>query len=133
MELHQKKAISAIAVVFIILAAIAVILGILFVESFTFGTYCCNVRGIEMESVTFNATTSTLNFTLNNPMSETTISSVIVNQMSCNNANFALLKADTATSESCIVSGATFRNGETVNYTTSFANGQTISGSVYAQ
>jgi hypothetical protein len=132
MESNQKKAISAIAVIFIILAAIAGILGILFVESFTFGTYCCNVRGIEMESVTFNATTSTLNFTLNNPMSETTISSVKVNQMSCN-ANFAPLKVDTATSESCIVSGTTFTKGETVNYTTIFANSQTISGSVYAQ
>src|SRR5487761_472964 len=129
----KKKAISAAAVAFIILGTIIGILAVFYVIGQTQASFCCNVRSIQITSMTFNATTATLNFTVNNPFpSPTTVSSVHVNQMPCTE-NFAPLKANALTSESCVVSGLTFTKGETVNYATSFANGQSITGAVYAQ
>jgi hypothetical protein len=133
---HKRKAISTIFAVFVVLTMIVVIVtGVLVYGETQFGWFSNNDgRLIQATGLTFTATTSTLNFTLTNPFpTEQTVSSVKVNQTFCN-ANFAPLKANVATPESCVVSrAASFTKGEAINFTMNFANGQSITGSVYAQ
>jgi hypothetical protein len=100
--------------------------------------YCCDSSIVlvtyPLNIFSFNTTSATLNFTLENPsMESTTISLVEVNQMPCNNPNFATIKAGGPTPESCVVSGATFTVGELVNATMSFSNGQSTWAEVTAE
>lgn len=137
-EMHPRrnKAISVALSALIILVAIAGVAGGLHILGQTQACFGCvdnGVRTMEITSMAFNAFTATLYFTSYNPMSTaTSISSVNVNQMSCN-GDFTTLRANTETSESCVVSGGTFTSGGTVKYVTTFANGQSIQGSLIAQ
>jgi hypothetical protein len=137
----KKAAVYVSAMILIVLATIVGMLAVFYVYEQTQAcsalhlTNGCgsNVRVIQLTSMTFIQPPATLNFTLNNPDAQTTVSSVTINnQMSCN-GNFAPIKANAQTSESCILSGATFTKGENVNYALNFTNGQAINGVVTAQ
>ena len=135
MKHAKKEAISSAAVVLIIIGSVVGILAAFYVLGEN--TYCLDcggqTRAISLTSATLNANTSTFSFTINNPFpTEQKISSVMVNQKSCN-SNFAPLNASYVTLESCVVSGTTFTKGEVVNYIVNFANSQDASGSIIAQ
>lgn len=133
MKLRRKKAISVTVAVLILFALVAGLIGFLYVG---YRCYCgggTDVKTIQITSYTFYSTSKMFNFTLNDPDSTTTISSVFVNQSPCN-GNFLPIIKDAITYESCIASGTSaFTKGENVNYTMSFANGQSITGAVQAQ
>lgn len=132
MRKQSKKALFTTVIAMILCALVVGIIGFVYLVSTPYD-FCCfgtDIRVIQIITMTFNATTATLNFTLNNPDPQTTVSSVTINQMLCD-GNFALVKANAKSlSESCIVSGVSFTKGETVNYIVSLADGQSLRGAV---
>jgi hypothetical protein len=121
-----------IIIILIVIVPFGVLVGLAELGYVDFGTP--NVKEITLFYMTFSSGSDTLNFTVNNPFpTNSSITDVSVNQTSCIGV-FVPLQAESITNESCTVSGyRTFAEGQSVSYAINFSNGQSVSGSVFAQ
>ena len=135
----KEAAISSIALVVIIILATALFLFAAWYISSSSSNYCCGsiVKTINLQSASFNASTSTLVFVVNNPGQSANVTSVTVtggtNHTSSCNGSFVMVTAGGPSTESCTVSGASFNKSETVDFVVYFSNGQGINSMVTAQ
>ena len=141
---NSKKGITPVIATIILIAATLVLA--LVVGAYTFGLFGANVKTITLSNGTiYGGTTGSFQFTLSNPSTSVTISSISV-QGSWNSTSSAQsFWTFTPTSAGNGVTSVTAKpptlgsgdggavSGDVYNYVISFANGQAISGSLQAQ
>jgi hypothetical protein len=116
---------------------VGILCGILAFFIYTEGENSCAngcsepAKTITLSSATFYYGSRSLYFSLNNPGSQTTMSSATVSGITC--AGSVNVKSDAITTSSCTLTSGNFTNGELVNYEINFANGQSVGGALNAQ
>jgi hypothetical protein len=132
-KLLQSRAISATVGTVILVACVAAVLALLYVGSFTFGCYCGNVKTVQLNSASFDSNSNTFDFKVTNWTNKaTSVSSSIVNQTACFGNYPTIAKGETI-ALTCIVSGASFTQGQKLLYALNFTNGDSINGELVAK
>lgn len=123
--------VGAVLLLAIAAGGIGVFLGM---REFVCNGQCGGIAQITLDKASFNSTSGTLYFSLNNSYpSNTTIPTIIVNQVPCK-GTFPTILAHTITSSSCTVttSGDNFVRHQNVTFVITLENAQVITGTVTA-
>jgi flagellin-like protein len=131
---NDKKGITPVIATIILIAGTLVLA--LVVGAYTFGLFGSNVKTLQETSATlYSGATGSLVFSLNNPGAATKLSTVTLSNSTDTSISTTttLPLAISAGVASYTLAYGILDSGVTYNYVMTFANGQSVSGSLIAQ